>query len=96
MGLGHGGWAALVQPRLAMTGAMAFFSICVTLNLLGVSVDQLNAQTLRSGGLHRTVADTGASLIRSIQGLRVVYRVESRVSEMRAQMDDQNAASPQR
>lgn len=96
MGLGRDGWAALVQPRLAMTGAMAFFSICLTLNLLGVSVDQLNAQSLRKGGLHRTVADTGASLVRSIQGLRVVYRVESRVSEMRAQMDDPDAASSSR
>ena len=79
-----------------MTGAMAFFSICVTLNLLGVSVDQLNAESLRSGSLHRTVTDTGASLARSIQGLRVVYRVESRVSEMRAQMEDQSNGSPSR
>ncbi len=93
IGLGNEGWAALLQPRLAMTGAMAFFSICLTLNLLGVSVDQLNAQTLRKGGLHRTVTDTGASLVRSIQGLRVVYRVESRVNEMRAQMDDPDANS---
>ncbi len=93
LGLGEGGWSALVQPRLAMTGAMAFFSICLTLNLLGVSVDQLNAQALRNGGLHRTVANTGASLARSIHGLRVVYRVESRVNEMRAQMDDADASS---
>lgn len=93
IGLGEGGWSALVQPRLAMTGAMAFFSICLTLNLLGVTVDQLNGQALRNGGLHRTVSDTGASLVRSIQGLRVVYRVESRVSEMRAQMDDPDATS---
>lgn len=89
LGMGEG----LAQPRLAMTGAMAFFSICLTLNLLGISVGQLNAQTLRSGGLHRTVSDTGASLVRSIQGLRVVYRVESRVSEMRTEMDSPSQAN---
>ena len=94
--IGQEGWATLLQPRLAMTGAMAFFSICLTLNLLGASVDQLNAQTLRTGGLHRTVANTGASLVRSIQGLRVVYRVESRVNEMRAQMDDPDTSSSRR
>lgn len=88
----EGLWAGLLQPRLAMTAAMAFFSICVTLNLLGFSVRQLDAQTLRSGGLHRTVADTSASLVRSIEGLRVVYRVESHVNEMRAQMDDTETA----
>lgn len=80
-----GTWSSLMQPRLAMTGAMAFFSICLTLNLLGVS--QLDAQTLRKGGIQRTVSDTSASIVRSIEGLRVVYRVQSRVSEMRAQMD---------
>jgi hypothetical protein len=90
VGLGEASWASLMQPRLAMTGAMAFFSICLTLNLLGVSVDQLNAETLRNGGIHRTVADTSATLVRSIQGLRMVYRVESRVSEMRAQTEDAN------
>ncbi|HLI75308.1 MAG TPA: zf-HC2 domain-containing protein [Acidobacteriaceae bacterium] len=86
-GFGQSAWASLIQPRLAMTGAMAFFSICLTLNLLGVSVSRIDGQTFRNGGIHRTVADTGASLVRSIEGLRMVYRVESRVSEMRAQMD---------
>ncbi len=86
-------WAGMRQPRLAMTGAMAFFSICLTLNLLGVSVSRLDAQTLRGGGLHRTVADTGATIVRSIQGIRLVYRVESRVTEMRAQADNPAAAT---
>ena len=86
-GLGQDLWSGLLQPRLAMTGAMAFFSICLTLNLLGISVRQLDAQTFRKGGIQRSVADTGATLVRSFEGLRVVYRVESRVNEMRAQMD---------
>lgn len=91
-----GTWSTLLQPRLAMTGAMAFFSICLTLNLLGISVNQLDAQTFRKGGLHRTVANTSATIVRSIHGLRVVYQVESRVNEMRAQMDGPDAGSPGR
>ncbi len=92
----EGTWSSLLQPRLAMTGAMAFFSICLTVNLLGISVSQLDAQSFRKGGLERTVAKKRASLVRSIEGLRVVYRVESRVNEMRAQMDNPGETSPAR
>ncbi len=83
----EGTWSSLLQPRLAMTGAMAFLSICLTVNLLGASAGQPDGAMPWKGGLHRTVADTGASLVRSIQGLRVVYRVQSRVSELRADME---------
>ncbi len=78
-----GGFASSLQPRLAMTSAMAFFSICLTLNLLGVSVRDLHADSLGPAGIQRTVADTGASLVRSFEGIRMVYRVESRVNEFR-------------
>ena len=79
----EGGFASILQPRLAMTTAMAFLSICLTLNMLGVSVRNLSAESLRPGELQRTVADTGASLVRSFEGIRMVYRVESRVVEWR-------------
>ncbi len=87
MGLDARQWSSLLQPRLAMTGAMAFFSVCLTLNLTGLSLSQLREQGLSRPGLQRSVADAGASAVRSFQGLRVVYRVESRVSELRAQND---------
>ena len=79
-GLDSHGVPAL-QPRLAMTAAMAFLSICLTLNMLGVSVAQLQAEDLRAISLQRTVAGKGASVLRSVQGIRVVYRVESRVND---------------
>ena len=70
-----------LQPRLTMTVAMAFFSICLTLNMLGISVSELHAQDLHAIRLQRTVAGKGASMLRSLQGIRVVYRVESRVND---------------
>ena len=82
-GLGPGAWSSLLQPRLAMTGAMAFFSICLTLNLLGISIRDFRAQNLSRLGLQRSVADAGATAVRSFQGLRLVYRLESRVNELR-------------
>ncbi len=70
-----------LQPRLTMTAAMAFFSICLTLNMLGISVSELHAQDLHAIGLQRTMAGKGASMLRSLQEIRVVYRVESRVND---------------
>ena len=76
-----GVYVPALQPRLAMTAAMAFLSVCLTLNLLGVSVHDLRAQTLRPATIQRALAGKGASLLRSVQGIRTVYRVESRVSD---------------
>jgi hypothetical protein len=75
---------ALMQPRLAMTAAMAFFSIALTLNLMGVRLRDLRAEDFTPAGLQRTVADASASATRSFQNMRVVYQVESRVSELQS------------
>lgn len=83
LGFGDSGLSSALHPRLAMTSAMAFFSICLTLNVLGVSVRNLHVDSLRPAGLQRTVADRSAFLVRSFEGNRVVYRVESRVNEWR-------------
>lgn len=75
------------QPRMAMTAAMAFFSLALTMNLSGVRITDL-----RPGAIHRTVADVKASAARSFQNLKVVYQVESRVNELRN--DDRDPAGP--
>jgi hypothetical protein len=66
------------QPRMAMTTAMAFFSIALTLNVSGVRLADL-----RPGTIHRTVAEMRASAARQFQSMKVVYQVESRVNELR-------------
>jgi len=71
------------QPRLAMTAAMAFFSIALTLNLAGVHLNDLHAADFTPSGMQRKVSDMSASATRSFQNMRVVYQVESRVSELR-------------
>jgi hypothetical protein len=79
------GARATLQPRLAMTAAMAFVSIALTLNLAGVKLRDLRASDFTPSAIRRNVADTGASMARSFQNMRVVYQVESRVSELRGQ-----------
>ena len=90
---------ATFQPRLAMTAAMAFFSIALTLNLTGVRLRDLRAQNFTASGLRRSMADASASATRSFQNMRVVYQVESRVSELRtddAPNGGQGSSGPRR
>ena len=83
----------IFQPRLAMTAAMAFFSIALTLNLTGVKLRDLRASNFTPSALRRTVADMDASATRMFQNNRAVYQVESRLSELRND-DAINDASP--
>ncbi len=81
------------QPRLAMTAAMAFFSIALTLNLTGVRLRDLRASNFTPSALKRTVADLDASATRRFQNNRAVYQLESRLSELRKD-DGTNDSSP--
>jgi anti-sigma factor RsiW len=78
-----GNAAMMLQPRLAMTAAMAFFSMALTLNLMGVHVRDMRLADFSPSGLKRTVADAGASATRDIMNMRVVYQMESRVNDLR-------------
>jgi hypothetical protein len=76
---------ATFQPRMAMTAAMAFVSIALTLNLTGVRLKNLRASDFTPSGLRRNVAEASATAARNFQNMRVVYQVESRVSELRGE-----------
>ncbi len=75
---------ATFQPRMAMTAAMAFFSIALTLNLTGVRLRDLRASNFTPSAIKRTIANVDASAIRMFQNNRAVYQVESRLNELRS------------
>ena len=81
------GATAHFQPRMAMTAAMAFFSLALTMNLGGVRLTDL-----RPGSIQRSFADAKASAVRKIQNMKVVYQVESRVNELKD--DDRDPGGP--
>lgn len=83
-----------MQPRLAMTAAMAFFSIALTLNLTGVHITELRASDLKPSSLKRSFYDTNARVVRSIDNLRVVYELESRVQDLQRH-DTENTPAPE-
>jgi Putative zinc-finger len=85
----------VLQPRLAMTAAMAFFSIALTMNLLGVHPLSLRASDLTPSSLKRDYYSANARVVRYYEGLRVVYELESRVHDLQTATDnDPSANSP--
>src|SRR5690348_12762789 len=83
-------WRPILQPRFAMSFAMAFFSISSLLNLAGMR--KLNVAALRPSAVRdtvlRTYNDTQARVVRYYENLRFIYELESRMRELR------NAAEP--
>lgn len=80
-GLRHVG----MQPRLAMTAAMAFFSIALTMNLTGVRLTDLS---LRPSVIKKQFSQANASVARYYEGLRVVYELESRLHDLQTVQGD--------
>ncbi len=93
----------MAQPRLAMTAAMAFFSIALTLNLTGVRLSALKASDLRPAAIERSFYQANAHVVRYYENLRVVYELESRVRDLQRANDGisdggspNNPAEPER
>jgi anti-sigma factor RsiW len=78
----------MLQPRLAMTAAMAFFSIALTLNLTGVRLSALRASDFKPSSIIRSASQAKASVVRYTDSLRVVYELESRVRDLQRSSDD--------
>jgi len=88
----------LMQPRLAMTAAMAFFSITLTLNLTGVRLSQLRASDFTPSSIKRSFWNANAHFARTVDNMRVVYELESRVRDLQRANDNdapiQNTPAP--
>jgi hypothetical protein len=82
----------MLQPRLAMTAAMAFFSIALTMNLTGVRLSGLRASDLKPSSIMRSASQAKASVVRYTDNLRVVYELESRVRDLQRSSDDDGTA----
>jgi hypothetical protein len=88
----------VMESRILMTLAMAFFSIALTLNLTGVRLNQLKLSDLSPSALAASVSHqfftTSGHLMRYYSNMRIVYELESRVNEMRGSSNNPPAAQP--
>jgi hypothetical protein len=85
----------MLQPRLAMTAAMAFFSVALTLNLTGVRLTDLRASDLKPSSILRSCYEAKARVVRYSDNLRVVYELESRVRDLQRSSDDDGSTNTQ-
>ncbi|HEX5434067.1 MAG TPA: hypothetical protein VFY05_07505 [Candidatus Angelobacter sp.] len=84
--------AGVLHSRFATSFAMAFFSLALTLNLLGVRISQIDwhPSALRKS-LVLEYTHVEARVQRYYENMRIVYEVESRVQGLkRATTPDQN------
>ena len=77
----------VLQPRLAMTAAMAFFSVALTMNITGFHPTSLRASDLTPSSLRRDVISANTHVVRYYESLRVVYELESRVHDLQSAQD---------
>jgi hypothetical protein len=75
------------EPRLMMTGAMAFFSIALTLNMLGIRLTSVRLSDLRPTALRsfmeRQFTTASVPIIRYYDHLRFVYEVQTTMRQLR-------------
>lgn len=79
--------ALVAQPRMAMTGAMALFSVSLSLNLAGVKLGDLRHMDLRPSALREQATmkyyEATARMVKYYENIRLVYEVESRLQELK-------------
>jgi hypothetical protein len=85
------------QARFLMTGAMAFFSIALTLNITGFTLATVHVTPLRLADLRpramqayveRQVTMASVPFVRYYDHLRFVYEVQARVRELRGDVEN--------
>jgi hypothetical protein len=85
------------EPRIALVAAMAFFSISLTLNLIGVKLTSFRSSDLQPQAMRRAVtrqyAQANARVVHYYENLRIVYEVESRVHQLRQAADSSTVPS---
>ena len=94
--------AIIRQPRIAMTAAMAMFSLSLTLNLVGVRLSDLRHIDLRPSAIRTSATlkytETSNRVIQYYYSIRLVYEVESRLQELKraTTTDEQEQRPPDR
>lgn len=76
-------FAPLMTPRFAMSFGMAFFSITMLANVIGVRAADLKHVDVTAKGLQKAYYATQARVVRYYENIRLVYEIESRVRDLR-------------
>lgn len=91
---------AFRDSRMLMTFAMAFFSLALTLNLMGVHLNNLRIADLKPSALQTNIARQfyGAKkqMVSYYENLRLVYEVESKMRDLRRDTETEQPKQPEK
>lgn len=91
--------ANLMQPRLAMTAAAAFFSISMLMNVAGVRMSDFSPENLTPSAVANTASiryhETTAKVVKYYENLRFVYEMETRISQLKKLVSEEPATDQQ-
>ena len=73
----------MLQPKFAMSFAIAFFSLSLVLNLAGFKVSSLRRLDLTPTGIVRGAYEAQGRVLKYYENIRFVYEIESRVQELK-------------
>lgn len=77
----------MLQPRFAMTAAMAFFSISMVLNMAGLKLKDLRYLDLRPSAISNSASmqyeQTTARVVKYYENIRVVYEWQTKLKSLR-------------
>jgi hypothetical protein len=79
--------ALVRQPRMAMTTAMAIFSLTLSLNFAGFKLSDLRHLPMRPSAIKELATmryyETSSRVVKYYENIRLVYEVESRLQELK-------------
>ncbi len=84
----------VLQPKFAMSFAMAFFSISLVLNLAGVKLGNLRHLDLSPNAIVRGAYEAQGRVIKYYENIRFVYEIESRVQELKRATTPEDSSPP--
>jgi hypothetical protein len=76
----------LMQPRLAGTFAMAFFSLSLLMNVAGIKVSDIRKLDLRPNAIKNTYYSASSRVVRYYENLRIVYEFQTKAREIKEAM----------
>jgi hypothetical protein len=89
----------VIDPRLMMTAAMAFFSLALTLNLTGIKLSEIRLSDFRPSVLRTNLTRQYYSAklqgTKYYENLRIVYEMEARVRDLKRSAEPVPPPPPQ-
>jgi hypothetical protein len=75
----HATWRTVMQPRFAMSFGMAFFSITLVLNVVGVKLSDIKVADFRPSAMTKNYYETKGRVVKYYENIRFVYEMQTRV-----------------